>query len=197
MSRAAWIAPLAIGVVLSTALLCYLWWYLGWYPAREAASELPGQNSAVANAQPRGDAAPALTSGAATSQPMSLGDAQALPWQHTWPPRTRVPVRLEPQKSGIRCPDGTYLPLLNGVPFAPPISRSTRAVALTPVVELVVDDTGCQWFVHADGSATTSRWVEFTDAHGVKSKQVVTDHNEVVPGEFGLNADGTPVKSAR
>ena len=131
-----------------------------------------------------------LSSAAATKPDAPLEDCE--PWQRVLPPRSRVPLRLKPQKQGIRCPDGTYLPLLNGVPHAPPISRSTNASTLTPVVELLVDDTGCQWFVHADGSATTSRWVDYTDSQGKRDRQVVTDHNEVVPGEYGLLGDGTP-----
>lgn len=176
---------LGVLVVLLIAAGALAFWQFR-APGREVA---PGQPAGTV-ADRSAPSVAELTSESASSRLERGVPADTQPWLRRLPPRTRIPVRLPPQASGIRCPDGTFLPLLNGVPHAPPISRSSKAAPLTPVVELAVDDTGCQWFVHADGSTTTSRWVEYTDALGTKGKQVVTDHNEVVPPEYALDGEG-------
>ncbi|MEM7204621.1 MAG: hypothetical protein AAF628_30465 [Planctomycetota bacterium] len=81
---------------------------------------------------------------------------------------------------GLRCPDGTVLPLLNGVLEAPPITRSAHLGPLPPVVGTMADATGCEWYVHQDGSVTTTRrrraWVD-----GVPVTNVETVHNARLP----------------
>ena len=59
---------------------------------------------------------------------------------------------------GIPLPDGTLLPFLNGMTFAPPIHRDPRFGPVPPVIGLSVDVGGFEWWVHADGSTTTSRY---------------------------------------
>ncbi|MBK8975379.1 MAG: hypothetical protein IPM29_05600 [Planctomycetes bacterium] len=89
-------------------------------------------------------------------------------------------------RRGIQCPDGSFLPLLNGVPWAKPLSRSIEAGPLPPVVEVVEDIGGDQWYRHADGSFTTCRWmpISFQSGDGlVEVMDVVTTHMEMVPGE--------------
>ena len=96
------------------------------------------------------------------------------------PPANKVDAALRAEvaslpkhlKSGIRCPDGSYLPLLNGVPYAPPLLRDG---AMPKVVAKVVDHAGCEWWKHADGSLTTTRWVD-AQIGMEKRRIVVTDH---------------------
>jgi hypothetical protein len=89
-------------------------------------------------------------------------------------------------KSGIDCGDGRFLPLLNGVPSAGKISRQRDFGPVPPVVGKIVDDKGVHYWLHADDSTTTTRWVEQTDANGVKSMVIVTDHAAKVPDKFGV-----------
>ncbi|MCC6672393.1 MAG: hypothetical protein IT458_15120 [Planctomycetes bacterium] len=73
------------------------------------------------------------------------------------PPGTRIPVRSLPRvDNGIPLPDGTFLPFLNGMTWAPKLHRDPARGPVPPVVEKFVDAAGLEWWVHADGSATTS-----------------------------------------
>ncbi len=92
------------------------------------------------------------------------------------PPHSRIGLRLPAGlTSGLRCPDGSFLPLLNGVPEAAPIQRLARYGPLPPVVAKRTDAGGDEWYEHADGSLTTTRWVEVT-ALGVTTRDVETTH---------------------
>jgi hypothetical protein len=77
------------------------------------------------------------------------------------PPGTRIPVdRLPAVDHGIPLPDGTLLPFLNGMTYAPPIIRDQKLGPLAPVVARVTDFEGFEWWEHADGSSTTSKYQE-------------------------------------
>lgn len=79
----------------------------------------------------------------------------------TLAPGTRVPLASPPRADvGIPLPDGSFLPFLNGMTFAPPIDRHPSHGPLPPVVARVVDAEGFEWWEHADGSMTTSRYQE-------------------------------------
>jgi hypothetical protein len=95
-------------------------------------------------------------------------------------------MRIPFTKSGIDCGDGRFLPLLNGVPSAPKIARQREFGPVPPVVGKIVDATGVHYWLHADDSTTTTRWVEQTDANGHKSMVIVTDHAAKVPDKFGV-----------
>lgn len=83
-------------------------------------------------------------------------------------------------RSGIRCPDGSFLPLLNGVPHAGALGRdSDLSGPLPPVVAKRTEMDGTEWWIHADGSATTTRWTTLS-RNGVESKAVVVDHLQPV-----------------
>lgn len=72
------------------------------------------------------------------------------------PPGTRIPLRVEAGTGdGIRLPDGTTLPYLNGMTWAPPVQRSRELGPVAPVVGILVDADGFEWYEHADGSVTT------------------------------------------
>ena len=61
-----------------------------------------------------------------------------------------------PQEPAILLSDGTRLPALNGV-AKPPMVKTNRTAK--PVVAVIVDERGLEWFEHADGCLTTSRYV--------------------------------------
>jgi hypothetical protein len=61
-----------------------------------------------------------------------------------------------PSDPAIVLSDGTRLPALNGV-AKPPLVKTNRVTR--PVVAVVVDERGMEWFEHADGCMTTSRYV--------------------------------------
>jgi len=101
-----------------------------------------------------------------------------------YPPRTmvRFSTPLDPRDfaSGIACPGGGYLPLLNDVPYANgPLHRDIeRYGPLPPVIGKRVDQDGSDWYVHADGSETTTRWTVL-HVGGEARRDVRTDH--VIP----------------
>ncbi len=96
------------------------------------------------------------------------------------PPHARIALRLpRGLRSGLRCPDGSFLPLLNGVPHASPIHRSPHDGPLPPVVARRTDADGDDWYEHADGSLTTTRWVD-VEVGGVVRPDVVTSHHAPV-----------------
>lgn len=100
------------------------------------------------------------------------------------PPSSRVPMTLPTGfTSGLRCPDGSYLPLLNGVTEAYPINRDVSIHGpLPPVVAKRTDSGGYEWYEHADGTLTTVRMTPVTKL-GVTAEEPVTSH--VVPVDPG------------
>ena len=56
----------------------------------------------------------------------------------------------------IAYPDGTFLPPLNGVEHAPRVAFHPRIMPFTPVVGLERDATGREWYVHEDGTRSTT-----------------------------------------
>ncbi len=111
------------------------------------------------------------------SPPRSADAPPAISTELVRPPAgQRTPTRVPPTTDGIRCPDGTYLPLLNGVTSAPAIIREPERGPLPPVVARMFDAEGFEWYEHADGSMTTSRPHRIKDQLGRESVQTVTLH---------------------
>lgn len=82
------------------------------------------------------------------------------------PPGTRIPVgELPAVDEGIRLPDGRLLPFLNGMNWAPPVQRDRGHGPVPPVVAILVDAEGFQWYEHADGSVTTCMYQEVKRPH--------------------------------
>lgn len=80
-----------------------------------------------------------------------------------YPPGTWIPIKHLPKvDKGIPMPDGTFLPFLNGMTYAPPIHRDPSLGPVPPVIAKAVDWGGFEWWIHADGSATTSRYEKVT-----------------------------------
>ncbi len=116
------------------------------------------------------------------------------------PPSSRVPLTMPKGfKSGMLCPDGSYLPLLNGVPRAGRVNRAPEDGPLPPVVAKVTDWGGYEWYEHADGSFTTTRWEKMT-LHGKPYEDVVTNHRaKMDENKFALSAppDGSAPPAAQ
>lgn len=111
-----------------------------------------------------------------------------------WPPGTRIPVsrlpKVEPGK-GIGFFDGTWLPYLNGLNAAPPATRDPDLGRVPPVIAKVVDADGLEWWVHADGSATTTRYKQVT-ALGQTYWDPATEHSAVQPNTNLRSTPETP-----
>ncbi|MBK8975631.1 MAG: hypothetical protein IPM29_06870 [Planctomycetes bacterium] len=104
-------------------------------------------------------------------------DGRLIRADNRWRAGERRSVTVAPVDAGIRCPDGTCLPLLNGVDSAPAMIRAEEAGPLAPVVAIVTDADGWDWYVHADDSLTTSRPQLVDDQSGQRQLQVVTLHH--------------------
>ncbi len=145
-------------------------------PAADAPPEAPASVPAVniAPAQPDGEVE------------LPLAFYQKLP------PNSRIPLTIPPgTKSGVLCPDGTFLPLLNGVPNAPgSVSRGAEDGPLPPVVAKRTDADGGEWYEHADGSLTTTRWRTSTGPDGIPRQIVATSH--IVPIDESRALPGAP-----
>lgn len=91
----------------------------------------------------------------------SATDASAKPnVRSRFEPGTTIELQKEPRATrGIPIPGGGFLPALNGVVQSSPIDRPPQKGVLPVVVAVVVDDSGLEWYRHADGSMTTSRYV--------------------------------------
>ncbi len=72
---------------------------------------------------------------------------------------TREPLLADPLGStGIELPNGTFLMALNGV-VNPPKLVVPRGAVMAPAAAVFVGPDRIEWYVHLDGSYTTSRWV--------------------------------------
>src|SRR6186713_3272922 len=95
-------------------------------------------------------------SAAAASRPSSAASApsaQSLPAElsRKLRPGERVTVRLpEGLKAGIRFPDGSYLPCLNGVTDAPAVTRAQCMGPMPPVIAKLCGRDGLEWWEHTD-----------------------------------------------
>lgn len=134
---------------------------------------------------------------AATAEPPQLhrgadpaGGAMSAEWLRPLPrgASVRFDHSFDPHDftAGIGCPGGGFLPLLNGVPHAQPLQRNVELLGpVPPVVGKYTDADGDEWWVHADGSETTSRFTTVT-VGGVSRRDVRTDHVVPAPPEHGL-----------
>jgi hypothetical protein len=101
----------------------------------------------------------------------------------------RYPMKVPFSDSGARTPQGTYVPLLNGVPHAPPMQRNSKLGPVPPIDSKIIDHTGLEWWEHADHSTTTTRWTEIKTydpktGQTTVQRQVETVHGAFVPEGF-------------
>ncbi|MCB9871857.1 MAG: hypothetical protein H6837_18530 [Planctomycetes bacterium] len=81
-------------------------------------------------------------------------------------------------RAGIPLGGGVFLPPLNGVTVAdeiPPVGRDPRLPPPGPVVGKVVDRSGQEWWVHADGSQTSCCFASILTPQG-RCAIVATQH---------------------
>jgi hypothetical protein len=105
-------------------------------------------------------------------------------------PGTRTPVRELPKvDDGIRLPDGTCLPYLNGMNWAPPLQRDRIHGPVPPVVAILVDAEGFEWYEHADGSVTTCMYQQVI-VQGEPYWDPTTKHSAAVPRSMLRTDDG-------
>ena len=57
---------------------------------------------------------------------------------------------------------------------------------MTPVIGKWTDDEGIEWWFHADGSVTTTRYLDVTHPDGRKVKTATTTHGAPRPDSAGL-----------
>lgn len=106
----------------------------------------------------------------------------------------RYPMEVPFTDKGIDCGGGRFLPLLNGMETAPALNREPNLGPVPPVVAKIVDDTGIEWYEHADGSATTTRWQHVSardwEKGGMRSYwDPATVHGMVVSGDRMIDID--------
>lgn len=128
---------------------------------------------------------PTRTEPTPAAAPRPPAEPASVPVLRSLAPGGRIEVANPRAPSGILCPDGTFLPLLNGVPHAPALSRDPRFGPVPAVVARIADAQGCEYWLHADGSTTTSRWIDYAGPDGRRQRQVVTDHAIAVPQTLG------------
>ena len=183
------IATIAIGLGIG-GVAWFTWpWFAsrpGPAPSGFARSELPTQEATTKSLQ-----AAALDYRGAAPVPF-LTDKKSSRPLHTkskYPTGTRIPVRIaERPKQGIPCPDGTFLPFLNGMTAAPALQRDPAYGPVPPIVAIVVDADGIEWWEHADGSTTTCHYIGVT-AHGESYFDPTTRHALPKPASQVLGAD--------
>ena len=96
----------------------------------------------------------------ATPQPREVGEPVE-------PGTTGEPITREPQAETKRepkheetattllLPNGQRVPALNGVRNPPPL-KWRKKTPFSPIVRKTVDDLGNEWYLHADGSQSTT-----------------------------------------
>ncbi len=183
-----------IAVAIGGAAVLALVAWLALASKDTVAPSSPGQPANVESPEP----APELQADAAHADPADVPAPTPLPeglpegFYKKLAPGERIALTVpKGLTSGIRCPDGTFLPLLNGVPVAGPISRSRMLGPLPPVVAKMCDPNGIEWYVHADGSRTTTKWSRAI-VHGEPKQQVVTLHFGPMPEGTTERARETP-----
>jgi hypothetical protein len=75
------------------------------------------------------------------------------------PPATlasKVATSLTPGPDQLALPDGTFIACLNGATGAPPLKDYWGSRPWSPIVGLERSDLGVDWYVHADGTRTTT-----------------------------------------
>ena len=105
------------------------------------------------------------------------------------PPGTIIPVKNLPAvENGIPLPGGGFLPFLNGMTYSPNLHRAARFGPVPPVTAKLVDAEGYEWWMHEDGSVTTSIYQQITvpgstywdsaTKHAVAAPQTMVQHTE-------------------
>jgi hypothetical protein len=102
---------------------------------------------------PREAARPQSWSPTATTSPADGACAAAPPCA----PAAPLPAAASAHQCELLLPDGSSVPALNGAEGAPPLQRFwERDRPWSPIVGTERSDAGVDWYVHADGSRSTT-----------------------------------------
>ena len=100
--------------------------------------------------------------------------------QMNTPDQNKTRPTGEAGRSWVEMPDGGYLRALNGV-VDPPKILWDRALPHAPVVDIRRLEDGRDWFVHADGTLTTTCRL-WRDDLGREDVTTLTQHPRTVDG---------------
>ena len=181
-STNSFVAAVAAVIVLAAAI---------WFWRREPAAPeaMPGATTSRASTESR--PGPLRTEGYIGAEPLGFltdkASSRPLHRLSRYPPLTFIPVHDLPKVTrGIPCPDGSFLPFLNGMTAAPAIHRDPAYGPVPPIVGIWVDVSGIEWWEHADGSKTTTHYLE-AEAFGKKYFDPVTRHGLPKPRDQVLD----------
>ena len=96
-------------------------------------------------------AATALPAGDATAPASRLAERKALA-----PASLVTATKADQTAAHLSLPDGTFVRCLNGATGAPPLSQHWGTRPWSPIIEIERSDRGVDWYVHADGTRTTT-----------------------------------------
>lgn len=85
-----------------------------------------------------------------------------------------------PREDRLKLPDGTWVLALNGVKNAGPMDWP-RDVPWAPIKEVITDPRGRQWFVHEDGSQSTTYMTWRQDLGRMDAVTMVANPKEPMP----------------
>jgi hypothetical protein len=131
----------------------------------------------AAFAWPAHQPAPAPAAAPAVTQPAAL-----LPRAIAAVP---VPPPAADHRAELELPDGTFVPSLNGAVGARPIATAWGSQPWSPIVATERSDRGVDWYVHADGSRSTTEMQFRSDLARLDALTRVA-HPGPKPGPAGL-----------
>lgn len=129
------------------------WWALSTSGSAARGGAGPPQTVAASSADGPAEASPPEAQGAAANSERSATEFDAdTPGIHP-EPRSEV----SDLHGKLELPDGTFVPTLNGVESAPALGRSWRpSIPWSPIERIETAPDGVQWYVHADGTRSTT-----------------------------------------
>ncbi len=126
--------------------------------------------------------APVVVEAESKIEPVPLADRAEAPGSF-------LQQRVARVDAGIPCPDGTFLPPLNGVRPGDPIPAMRREAYMAPLGDVVgmwTDEDGLAWWVFEDGSAVSTRWVTIDVADGSTVTTVRLDQMDSMGDGFAV-----------
>ncbi len=100
----------------------------------------------------------------------------------SYPPSSRIPMKIPFVGEGIEVTPGQFLPPLNGVRIEdriPKIKRSRRLPHPGPVVAKVIGPDGQEFWEHQDGSYTSCTYSQIRKPDGSTQRIVATQHGAI------------------
>lgn len=172
----------------------------------DSAETLPQEPSGRAAEPGRTDPAGAIGRGGGETASGGAGRSEHPTARSAPGPRSRIGRTGPPAPGAAVFPDGTWLPPLNGVGFAPHPCPWPPDRPYSPVIAVITGDKGMQWYRHADGSHSTTQLVRRTEGNRTWTEPgwvVGTPAKELpvrigpLPSEGSAAAGGKSGKSGR